>query len=431
MGTKTLKCKTVNLKKQTPDIIYIQGYKIILFPIKNSTVQVNACVNSGYINETKESLGENHFFEHFLVQSWKKCKRTCMELWNEEGADVNASTSGTKLHFYIFGLKKLTFDMIDYIVEITTHFPKSKPQNIDIEKMAIKNELLMHSMNSDNLLYNVYCKNLFLNNGLQERYNMLLQVKNLEKLNTENIKKIFESKFTNKNVVYIITGDFIKKDIIRYFQSKLHPSPVEQKNKQILPDLNSIFTRKNEIIFVPFKTAKITKILIGFPVNIKMNEVDYFTMLGAMNILEKKAFFILREEKKLIYGLEISHVTEFYGSLINITLYVMHENVSKTLQSLFRIISNFKLNVPEELITVEKKRNKLLYSNQTINATSASKFIIDQMMGSTEKNSLLSYTGIFRKKQNITQKTCQMFFLKYFDLKTCLIVYLSVKKLKI
>ena len=131
---KTLKAK----KLQT---IQYNQYKIYIIPNNSDIITVQSYIFSGFIIETKQTLGISHLLEHVLVNAYKHCKYfDCYSYLFNNGLQSNAFTSNNVLKYYISGDKKKLDKMIDYIISIITN-PTFDNQLIEREKKAIINEV--------------------------------------------------------------------------------------------------------------------------------------------------------------------------------------------------------------------------------------------------------------------------------------------------
>ena len=82
----------------------VNGYTIILVPNDTNTVHINACIKTGYMDETIHECGIHHLVEHILVEAWKPCgKQTCNSYLDKKGITMNGSTGLSYVKFYVNG----------------------------------------------------------------------------------------------------------------------------------------------------------------------------------------------------------------------------------------------------------------------------------------------------------------------------------------
>lgn len=151
-----------------PNIIHINGFSILLLPIKESKViRVEGLLYGGNIIEHKKNAGISHILEHALMESWEKCKKKhCTYFWEKYGTFSNAYTNDTYLHFWKQGLAKHCDLILDYIISIILH-PQLSEKMINKERNAVRNELNMYLNKPNWRLSNAIYKDFYKIEGIQ------------------------------------------------------------------------------------------------------------------------------------------------------------------------------------------------------------------------------------------------------------------------
>ena len=109
----------------------------------------------------------SHLLEHVVTEGWDKCgKESCQSYWKKKGVITNASTGQTTVQYYMHGLEQYSMKMIDYIVSISID-PIITANRIQKEKIAVKNELMIHDSHSLINLFTTMNHMLFRLEGLQ------------------------------------------------------------------------------------------------------------------------------------------------------------------------------------------------------------------------------------------------------------------------
>ena len=95
----------------------INNFKIIFNHDKNAKIcKIDSYINNGMIYENKNNCGISHLVEHIVIDGWSKCGSSCNEYWKKKGVELNAETSQTYINYYISGLSKYLYEMLEYIL---------------------------------------------------------------------------------------------------------------------------------------------------------------------------------------------------------------------------------------------------------------------------------------------------------------------------
>ena len=155
------------LKDKKPELLNINGNRVLYFKIPNKTIYVESIIKTGFADENRNNSGINHLLEHVLTNAWDKCNnKSCMSYWNNKGGHYNAETHNHKIKYYNSGTKNMKDEIINYIVDITLN-PKILKANLDNEKHAVKTELLGALNENDYTLYDIHNKNFYKRDGLK------------------------------------------------------------------------------------------------------------------------------------------------------------------------------------------------------------------------------------------------------------------------
>ena len=123
---------------------------------------------------------------------------------------MNASTGQTYVNYYIHGLNKYFYELLDYIITISINPNVSKGRN-EKEKSAVVNELLIHGQNPQLDAYNMLNSKLFSIEGLQLQDDINLQIKNLKSIDTKALNRWVSKYYGSGNTLFSVTGDFSNK----------------------------------------------------------------------------------------------------------------------------------------------------------------------------------------------------------------------------
>jgi predicted Zn-dependent peptidase len=347
----------------------INGYTVITIKHNDSnpgqihlkdSIYITATIMSGHNYETKENAGIHHLLEHVLTEAWKPCGNDCSSFWDKKGVHTNASTHESYVYFFVNGLKKDMKLMTDYMTDIMTR-PFFKQKNLEIEKHAVLNELLILKNDPESKLYDAFNKEFYVN-GLRYINDYDLQIENLKKMNLETLRDFFKQ---------------IHQEII--FVSNVEVFPNKEKTLKTLK--KEIFSYSTKIIYVPFK-QKSTILMMAMPIQLK----KYYKMGAALSILHMILFQELRVKLKMVYGITIA--LNLNPTYIFIKSTVEHKHALTVYE---KIISSFKKytkeNFPKDYIQGMKDKMRLEYQNTHQNSL----FLVNHILQEYKREGIISY----------------------------------------
>lgn len=363
MKTRVKKIKINKTKKKmkvmtniTPEIITINNYKILLIPNKNDTIVIKTFINNGFITEDKTTSGINHLLEHILFSAWKKCKnKPCTDYFNNNGIIANATTRNTILTYHVEGLNKNIKLLLEYIISITTN-PYIYNELIKKEKHAVLNELLIYSNNYEASLYDKINKNIYNNDGLRYKDDWKIQKDNLKKINMRLLKEVLNKYYTANNIIYVISGDYVKSNIINIFKKLLPKS----KNDKINIDRDCFNIDNKKVIIDVNKEVNTGTLYYMFPLKIYIGDDDLFKIEISLNCLKYIIFNNLRYKEKIIYSFFINLDTNICGTLVSLKTNTKCKNIKRIYKLLDKFIEKYKNeNISRELL--QSQKDKFLY----------------------------------------------------------------------
>ena len=314
------------------EFIKFNNFIILLNTNKHAkTTLVESYINNGAVDENRENLGISHLLEHICTDGWSKCRNNCSEFWKKRGVILNASTGQTYVNYFIKGLPKYMYDMIDYIVSISTN-PIVNKNRIKKEKKAVTNELLIHGQNSQLPLYNLLNQILFTVPGLQFQDDIQHQIKNLANLNAANLAKWSKEYYGSGNTIISISGNFCKKTVLTKLKKKLKKY-TKYKTRTYY---RNVFTPGLKVGYVENKMIDNTTVFFAFhsPIFYKDLETYYidffkeFINSGMTSIL----MYELREKRDLIYNIQLDNYTTPYGTYILIETSCKNNNIERAVK---------------------------------------------------------------------------------------------------
>ena len=340
----------MKLEDLTPNTKYhtaytYNGFIVLLNHNPNAkTFYSESYINNGNIDEVKENMGISHLLEHVCTDGWKKCNKDCSELWKKKGAIMNASTGQTYVNYYIYGLSEYAFDLIDYILSITTN-PVVNMRLTKKEKAAVINELLIHTQNPQLNAFQKVNENLFTVQGLKLQDDVQLQIDNLKNLNYKKLKDWVDKYYCSGNIVFSFTGDLSesknnpnkKSNIIKFINKKLN----KFKEKPRRNYLDSIFNPGLQVSYINNNKINNTTIYFSFHMPLYLNDIetyyiDFFKMF-INSSMTSLLMYELREKNKLIYNIHIDSYILSYGSYFTVEISTKNKFIEKVIERTIHI----------------------------------------------------------------------------------------------
>jgi predicted Zn-dependent peptidase len=418
------------------EVIEINDFKIILnYNSSSNTTMVESYISSGYINENRENVGISHLLEHVVCEGWKKCgEKGCSEYWKKKGVLTNASTGQTTVQYYMHGLKQYSKEMVDYIVSISID-PNITTNRINKEIKAVQNELMMHSQHPLINLYNLLNSMLFSIEGLVVQDDMDLQLKNLKKFTTEQLKTWCKRFYGSGNMIFVISGNFSKKEIIKLLKNRLNKAnPIK-----IIPKYSDIFQQGLDVKFLKNTNINNTNIIFAFhsPIYQKDLEVYYidffkeFIGSGITSLIMSE----LREKKQLIYNVSVDHYTTTYGTYLTIEVSSKNKHITNVVIDCIKILKRLAGGKFSKEYLGYVKRAYLVdhYStcqnNEFLNDFYGEQYI-NQLYNVHENPTILSYDQIRNHIMNLSKINFVMFIKKILIFSNMKLAYQGKKEVK-
>jgi predicted Zn-dependent peptidase len=340
-------------KKQHPCIHTINGYKVLFDQNSTNMLRVECVIKNGFCTETKSTSGINHLLEHIMVDSWKKCKKSCNTYWDNKGLYVNASTDNAEMKYYIKGLNTDAKDMVSYITHIVDN-PFMTKSSVVREKQAVIDELLTYSSDPDSNADDVFNKEFYATEGSKYADDWKLQIHNLKHINLDDLRNIYTQYFNVQNIIFIVVGGFKLAEMQALFKKELtHP-------KQGINLQPKCFSFSHKIMYLK-QNIENTKVRIVFPSN---TSTPYIHISAFVNLLHILLFTELRSKLSLLYDISITKTTDSCGTIIFFEFDCRPTNVVRILVDLFKYIKNMQTHKLSNLDGFKKREAYDYLSNK-------------------------------------------------------------------
>ena len=262
--TKKNKLENTSYYNKVPELLEVNGYKLLFLPRKSKVTLVECMLFGGFYFEKKETSGISHLLEHVLTDAWKKCNlKTCSVFWEKYGVKSNAHTSISTNRYWIKGLSEFFDNMLEYIVGIMIN-PKFTLSDVKKEKKAVENELNQYLNKPSWKKYDMICKELYTVEGMKYSKDEKQQLDVLKSITKNKLHEHFNEFYTKNNMLFIISTGIDKETILKKFKMLTN---VKKNIKSCSYKIakSGCFQNNKKIIYINEKKAKNTDIELCFP----------------------------------------------------------------------------------------------------------------------------------------------------------------------
>ena len=425
--------------KTEHEMIKMKGFVIIInHRPQAKTVLVESYINHGMADEETANMGISHLLEHICTDGWKKCKKNCSNHWKKRGAVMNASTGQTYVNYYIHGLNKYFYELLDYIITISINPNVSKGRN-EKEKSAVVNELLIHGQNPQLDAYNMLNSKLFSIEGLQLQDDINLQIKNLKSIDTKALNRWVSKYYGSGNTLFSVTGDFSnkgnpnsKKKIMNFFARKLK----NVKKTKIRPYYQNVFQPGISVEHVFSNKINNTTIYFSFhsPIFFKDLESHYisFFKLFVNSSVTSLLMYELREKHELIYNTHMDYYTTPYGTYFTIDIATENNNISEVIERTLKILKKIANgDFPAEHLNFVKKAYLVKSENTNKNNAWLSNWYSEQYINQFNditNPTIISHQKLLRKIEKLSKAEFVSFVRKLIIFSNLKLIYTGKKE---
>jgi len=409
---------------------------IILFNYRKGakTILIESYINNGTVDEKMNNLGVSHLLEHVCVDGWKGCKKkSCSQFFKPQGSIINASTGQTYINYWIKGLHEFTDSMLDYILSISTN-PGIDAKRLKKEKKAVETELKIHKQNPQIGLYNLLNGMLFLPEGLQQQDNVQKQIDLLPKLTPQILKTWALDYYGSGNTVISITGEFNQSKLLKKIKKKLK----KEKDPRLRPYYKNVFKPGIDIQYHQNNQIDNTTIFFVFWSPILYNDKQIFLLelfkqfinTGTTSLL----FDRLREQKNLIYNIQLDNYTTPYGTYFLIEISTKNSNIKVVIEETLKLLKKLGANkFTKKDLEACKRSYKIAYyqdgphSNDYYSTHYAEQYI-NQLFNITKNTTVISPEDMLKQIQSVKKQEFAAFINKILILANLKIAYQGKKK---
>ena len=437
--TQSLKNKLEHISyyNKVPQLFEVNGYKLLILPRKSKITLVECMLFGGFYFEKKETSGISHILEHVLTDAWKKCNlKTCSVFWEKYGVKSNAHTSISTNRYWIKGLSEFFDNMLEYIVEIMIN-PKFTLSDVKKEKKAVENELNQYLNKPSWKLHDKVCKELYTVEGMQYANDEQQQLDVLKSITKNKLHDHFNEFYTKNNMLFIISTGIDKDVVLKKFKG-LTNSVKNVKGCSYKIAKSGCFQNNKKIIYISENKAKNTDIEMCFPLELYINDEDYFHLNMVSSIvaggLTSLLLSVLREKLNLVYSASCYSTTNMCGTVVFISVSTLDKNIKKVIEKIFEIckIYSKKLISSNKLLQVKRKYKMGIYQANLNSVKAVRNFYAEQFLYqlNNKNRKVVTLKEKIKKVNSLTKEKTRQIIKKIFDTKNCLIVYQGKKEVQ-
>lgn len=254
-------------------------------------------IHAGSRFETIHNNGVSHFLEHMFFKGTSH--RTAQELaWQMDviGGQSNAFTAKECTCFHAKCLDEHMSEAFDILSDMY-HNSLFRPQDIDMERGIIKEEISMYEDSPEDLCIDTLHEGMWRNSSLS--LPILGTEDTLENLNREELNRYRTSHYTPRDTVISIAGKFDRERLLELVQRDF--------GADCTPDL---LTSQERPVYTPGKLYRAkdieqNHIALGFE-GVDVNDPDVYSISVLANILggsmSSRLFQEVREKRGLAYS---------------------------------------------------------------------------------------------------------------------------------
>ena len=200
---------TDKFKKITLD----NGLRIVIQKNGNAkTCSLGVWVGSGSCFETPETAGTSHFIEHMLFKGTEK--RSALDIaveMDEIGGVLNAYTAKEMTCFYAHTLSEHSAKALDIICDMIMN-PKLSPEDIELEKGVIREEIAMYEDSPEDLCADSYYEKVW--RGSMLGSNILGTNQTVDSVTRESLSAHMKKFYVPERTVVSFSGNFDENEAV-------------------------------------------------------------------------------------------------------------------------------------------------------------------------------------------------------------------------
>lgn len=328
------------------------GLRIVIQKTPNArTCSMGIWIASGSCYETPETAGASHFIEHMLFRGTQR--RSALDIaveMDEIGGILNAYTAKEMTCFYAHTLTEHMPKALDIICDMIMN-PRLSPDDIELEKGVIKEEIAMYEDSPEDLCADTYYENVWADSMLGS--NILGTEETVDSVTRESLIAHLEKFYVPERMVISLSGNFDEEKAVEICKSYFS----EMKNTGF--GIAPVPVEYNKSITVIKKDFMQNQLILGFP-GIKLTDKRRHTLSLISSILgsasSSRLFQRIREELGLVYSVDSASVSHLDAGVFIVCMGLSGKSEKKAIAEALEIISNFPETVTEKELDRAKEQ---------------------------------------------------------------------------
>lgn len=328
------------------------GLRIVIQKNGNAkTCSLGVWVGSGSCFETPETAGTSHFIEHMLFKGTEK--RSALDIaveMDEIGGVLNAYTAKEMTCFYAHTLSEHSAKALDIICDMIMN-PKLSPEDIELEKGVIKEEIAMYEDSPEDLCADSYYEKVW--SGSMLGSNILGANQTVDSVTGESLLAHMKKFYVPERTVVSFSGNFDEDEAVeickKYFSG--------MKNTGF--ELKPVSADYSPGIYRIKKDFMQNQLILGFP-GIPMSDKQrdcaslISSMLGASS--SSRLFQTIREKLGLAYSVDCVNVAHLNAAVFIVCMGLGKKSEEQAIGETLKIISEFADTVTEKELARAKEQ---------------------------------------------------------------------------
>ena len=306
-------------------------------------VSVQSWVGTGSVDESDSEAGLAHVLEHMVFKGTTHHKAAEISRWVEaQGGAINAETSKEYTHYYMdlpsSGARhavhltaellcRATIDPKEWGRECPVILEEMKRRNDDAETMGW--ELLQRALYSD----------------ISHSRPVIGSLETVSSFSADTVRRFYKAHYTAHNALVVVVGDFNSKEILALIKKEFRVMP---KGEKRLPRPKSVMP--SELLHRHLKKAvQQSYVLCGFPTPPASHKDQEALDLLAVLLGDgrnSRLVRILREEKKLVWSVGASNITQEGPGLFGVFAECDPKNRGQLLPEIRAILASLTKHPP-------------------------------------------------------------------------------------